>query len=179
MLYGKHIYLDAVREDDLPTSARWMADFEVTYHLWTTAVVPLSLEDEQEWFENRDQSSETTFTFYLRTIRDGQLIGLVSLIRYDMHNQIASLGIAIGERDEQNKGYGTEAMRLALNYGFNELNLHRIELTVSSFNPHAIHIYEKLGFQHEGIKRQALFRDGRYHDVIQMGILRNEWQSFR
>jgi len=179
LLSGEKVLLDAVRRDDLPISAKWTGDLDITYHLWTAAVKPITLEDEQEWFDNRDQYADTTYTFHIRTILDKQLIGQVGLSHYDARNRTAQLGIAIGIRDEQNKGYGTEAVRLIIDYGFREMNLNRIELAVSPFNPRAIHVYEKTGFTHEGVKRQALYRDGRYHDVIVMAMLRDEWRHFR
>jgi RimJ/RimL family protein N-acetyltransferase len=64
-----------------------------------------------------------------------------------------------------------------LRFAFRELNLHRVELEVFEFNPRAAHCYEKAGFQHEGIRRQALFRNGRYHDAHQMAILQEEFLS--
>ena len=77
------------------------------------------------------------------------------------------------------KGYGTEATRTILSFAFNELNLHRVELEVYDFNARAIRTYEKAGFRHEGTRRKALFRDGSYHDVHVMGILREEFMNQR
>jgi RimJ/RimL family protein N-acetyltransferase len=75
------------------------------------------------------------------------------------------------------KGYGSEAMRLMLDYGFGILNLHRIELDVFAFNERAIRAYEKLGFQKEGIKRDCLFYEYEYHDAIIMSILADEFKQ--
>ncbi|MCI0709573.1 MAG: GNAT family N-acetyltransferase [Chloroflexi bacterium] len=94
---------------------------------------------------------------------------------YDARNRAASIGIGIAEPAYREKGYGTEAMRLMLDYGFNELNLNRVELTVSSFNPRAIHVYKKVGFKEEGILRQCDYNDGQYYDVLVMSLLREEW----
>jgi RimJ/RimL family protein N-acetyltransferase len=66
-------------------------------------------------------------------------------------------------------------MQTLLRYGFQQLNLHRIYLRVFSENQRAVHLYEKLGFQQEGRWRQAEFRSGRYHDILWMGLLRDEW----
>jgi RimJ/RimL family protein N-acetyltransferase len=73
------------------------------------------------------------------------------------------------------KGAGTEAARLMLEYGFNVLELHRIDLEVFTFNPRAIHVYEKLGFKREGVRREVLLLEGTYHDSIVMGLLRYEY----
>jgi RimJ/RimL family protein N-acetyltransferase len=66
-------------------------------------------------------------------------------------------------------------MRLALDFAFRELNLHRICLTVFSYNPAAIKLYESLGFTREGVYREHLQRDGQRHDMILYGLLRREW----
>ncbi|PJF44100.1 MAG: N-acetyltransferase, partial [Phototrophicales bacterium] len=97
----------------------------------------------------------------------------------DLRNRSSEVGISIGQPSYWDQGYGTDAMRVLLRYGFYEINLHRIELKVYSFNERAIRSYEKLGFQKEVVARQAIFRDGQYHDVIIMGLLRSEWRDVR
>jgi RimJ/RimL family protein N-acetyltransferase len=66
-------------------------------------------------------------------------------------------------------------MTLALDFAFKELNLHRIQLTVYSYNPRAIRMYEKLGFQLEGTYREFLLRDGQHYDMLLYGLLSHEW----
>ena len=85
------------------------------------------------------------------------------------------MGIGLGEREYWGKGYGTDTMRLAVRYAFMELNLNRVTLNVFEYNPRAIRCYEKAGFRHEGRQRQFLNRNGRRWDVLEMGILRDEW----
>jgi len=90
---------------------------------------------------------------------------------------VAWLSIGIGEAEARGKGYGYDAMRLALNFAFNELNLHRIQLTVFSYNAAALALYNKLGFTHEGTYREFLRRDGQRHDMLLYGLLRDEWTT--
>jgi RimJ/RimL family protein N-acetyltransferase len=85
----------------------------------------------------------------------------------------------VGQTDCQNQGYGTEAVRLAMRFGFEELNLNRIELCVFDHNPRGIRVYEKCGFVAEGRMRQASFRHGQYRDVLRYAILRSEWSATR
>jgi RimJ/RimL family protein N-acetyltransferase len=66
-------------------------------------------------------------------------------------------------------------MRLMVNYGFKELNLHRIELDVFAFNTRAIRVYENIGFKREGLLRDTLFYDGEFHDTVLMSILEDDW----
>jgi RimJ/RimL family protein N-acetyltransferase len=89
----------------------------------------------------------------------------------------AYVGIGLGEAEFWGRGYGTDAMRLILRFGFDELNLKRVSLNTFEYNPRAIRSYEKAGFRYEGKVRGGLLREGRRWDVIYMGILRSEWQA--
>lgn len=105
------------------------------------------------------------------------ILGEVVLNDLDEHNQSANLRIALLKKAYFGKGYGTEAIRLILKYGFERLNLHRIELEVFDFNPRALHVYEKVGFIREGLRREVLYWQGRYHHAIMMGILKSDYEK--
>lgn len=105
------------------------------------------------------------------------VIGELSLMDIDRINRNAHVRIAIFESSNFGKGYGTEAMEMLLDYAFGNMNLHRIELSVYSFNERAIRSYEKLGFRKEGIQREVLYYDYEYHDAINMSILSREFQQ--
>ncbi|GAB6988284.1 GNAT family N-acetyltransferase [Paenibacillus pini] len=107
---------------------------------------------------------------------EDKVIGDIALLDIDLNNRNAHMRIALFNDEECSKGYGTEAMRILLNYGFGSLNLHRVELNVYSFNPRAIKAYEKLGFVKEGVQRDILFYDHEYHDAITMSILEDEFK---
>jgi RimJ/RimL family protein N-acetyltransferase len=115
--------------------------------------------------------------FTIRTLADNQLIGFVAFDGIDWQHGETFVAIGIAEPDYRGKGYGTDAMQLALCYAFSELNLQRVSLDVFEYNPRAIRSYEKAGFVVEGRQRAALRRDGRYWDLIYMGILRDEWEK--
>ena len=104
----------------------------------------------------------------------GELIGEVVLNNLDWPNKSASLRIAMWTPSQRNKGYGTEAAALLVDYGFDTLHLNRIELEVYASNPQARHIYEKLGFRLEGTRREALIWEGEKVDAHIMSILRSE-----
>ena len=103
------------------------------------------------------------------------LIGSISLHDIDHINRHAFIGIFIGEEEHRNKGYGTESMRLILDYGFKTLNLHNIMLSVHADNDAGITSYKKVGFREAGRRREWVFKDGRYIDVIYMDILAHEF----
>ena len=110
-------------------------------------------------------------------IPDGDvLIGHISLHNIDHFNRHAFLGIVIGESGHHNKGYGMEAVRLILDYGFNTLNLHNIMLSVHEDNYGGIACFKKVGFKESGRRREWLFKNGKYIDVIYMDILEHEFK---
>lgn len=107
---------------------------------------------------------------------DDTVVGEVVINEIDEDNRSANIRIALFNARYFGQGYGSKAMRLAVDYGFKVLKLHRISLGVFAFNPRAIHVYEKLGFKREGVFRDSLFWDGAYHDEHRMSILEHEWE---
>ena len=105
------------------------------------------------------------------------MIGTVGLVRYSPINRTATLGIFIGDKEYRNEGYGTEAIRLILDYGFNYLNLNNIKLDLMSFNERALKCYTKCGFKEYGRRRKCKFINGKYYDSIEMDILAEEFQG--
>ena len=129
----------------------------------------------KESFEKRAGKNENSFRFSVHTLADDKLIGGVGLWIASWTHADAWLGISIGERDYWGRGYGTDAMRLTVQYGFVELNLRRISLGLHAYNERALKSYEKVGFKLEGRMRQDGLRDGVRFDSLWMGILREEW----
>lgn len=172
MIEGKKIKLIAPRKEFIPKFLQWLNDPEILQFLLIYR--PLSLEQEEEWFKNA-MKAENQIYFSIIEKEGERLIGNIS-ISIEWKNRIGSLGIIIGEKSAWNKGYGTEAMKLLVNYGFEELNLNRMELEVFSSNPRAKRCYEKSGFKVEGCRRQAHYIKGRYIDLYILGILKSEWE---
>jgi RimJ/RimL family protein N-acetyltransferase len=131
---------------------------------------------EEQWFEAQLQD-DSGHVFVIETLKDGVPIGNLDLHAIDWVNRSAGCGVSICERTYWNQGYGTDALRTLLRFGFEELNLHRVFLQVFDFNERAIRCYEKIGFRHEGRLRQARFVEGRYVDELIMGLLGEEWQA--
>lgn len=132
----------------------------------------------QAWIEkDLDVDSKTieSFFFAIHALDSDQLLGFVSLFGINWNHGDTWVGIGLGEREHWGKGYGTDAMRVILRYAFSELNLHRVTLGVFEYNPRAIRSYEKSGFRHEGRIRKHLLKDSKRWDVLQMGVLREEW----
>lgn len=109
--------------------------------------------------------------------QDDVFIGVLRLAPIDVANRSARLGIGILDPARLGQGLGTEAIRLALAYGFDCLGLHRVSLTVLAENSRAIAAYTRCGFVVEGRFRDSLLRDGTWHDDLSMAILRPQWEA--
>lgn len=174
-LVGDKIYLRPLELTDAAAIAPWFNDPEVTRFL--RRYQPMSLFAEEE-FLRRQASNETDVVLGVVDKETDQLIGSAGL-HPEYRCRTAQFGIGLGEKTSWGRGYGTEATRLMVGHAFDTLNLNRVWLHVYEYNPRAQHIYEKLGFRVEGRLRQETYRDGRYWDVIAMGLLRPEWEAVR
>lgn len=177
MIYGERIRLRAPERSDLPQFVKWFNDPEVREGVMM--VTPLSLAREEQWFEKVLTSLDVEQPFVIEIEQAGSwtMIGTCSFHAFDWRCRSATVGIVIGEKAYWDKGYGTEAMRMILVRGFKTLNLNRIALEVFETNTRAIKAYEKAGFVQEGMKRQGMFQNGRYIDIIQMSVIRSEWKE--
>jgi RimJ/RimL family protein N-acetyltransferase len=171
---GKRVRLTILRKDDAATVARWTEDGGYL-RLQDTGVARPESEESIAADIERDNESPTTFAFAIRRIADNVLLGTVGLFDVEWANRTAWVGIGLGDRAAWNQGYGSEAMELVARYAFDELNLHRLQLTVIDYNPRAIAMYEKLGFVREGNYREFGERDGARYDLFLYGLLRPEW----
>jgi RimJ/RimL family protein N-acetyltransferase len=175
LFIGERVRLAAPVPEDAQFFARWNEDSEFMRQMDTDYARPRNVQDYEEI--TKSMRGENSMLFHVRTIRDDRLIGFVAVHNIEWNNQTGLISIGIGDPDYRSKGFGSEAMRLAMNYAFNELNLFRLGLDVIGDNSRAIHTYEKLGFRHEGSMRQAVHRDGKRVDRLIMGILREEWEA--
>ena len=174
-IIGENLYLRPLEEADAPMYVRWLNDPEVSRYL-EMGRFPLNLLRERDYIQGlyADQSN-MNLAIVLKD--DDRHIGSVGLHQIHPANPSAVFGIFIGEKDCWEKGYGTEAARLMLRHGFQALNLNRIHLRVFEFNMRAVRTYEKAGFVQEGVLRQEHYAEGSYHNVVLMGILREDWKK--
>lgn len=135
-----------------------------------------TLEQVQQYCQRVAQADDR-FDYAITVPGDPTYLGEVVLNNIDQINRSANFRIALASEKLFGKGYGTEATRLIIDFGFQSLKLHRIELEVYDFNPRAQHVYEKVGFVREGIRRDVLLWDGVYHSAIVMSILENEYKK--
>ena len=177
MILSKQVRLRAVEREDLPRFQRWLNDPEVTAGLMI--YLPLSQMDEQNWFETMLKAPPEEHPLVIEVLQGETWIPIGNCGIHDVDHRIRSgeIGIFIGEKSYWNQGIGTLVMRLFLKHCFDTLNLNRVFLRVYEDNLRAIRSYERAGFVHEGRMRQAMYKQGRYLDVLLMSVLRAEWDS--
>jgi len=150
---------------------KWRNDCDIM--AWTSPHIKQnSYEETERFFKERVISS---YSFMIYSYTADKFVGITSLTNVDSKNRNAEFIIDIGEKDIWGQGIGLEAMNLVLKYAFFEMNLHRVFLRVFSFNERAINLYKKIGFKIEGEMRESLFRDGKWHSIVFMGLLKKEY----
>ena len=179
LLENERIHLTLLLDDDMTPLAQWLSDFNLQRLANPGVLMPMTAQDllaPESWM-SADRNSPNSYIFAIRVKKKNDFIGVVALSNINSQARHAAFGINIAHPDYRGQGYGQEATKTMLRYGFLELNLNRIWLDVFSYNERAIRLYENVGFVHEGREREMIYRDGQYHDSIKMGILRREWKK--
>lgn len=172
MLKGKNIILRPLRFGDDALFFKWRNELDYI-GLTKSFRFPKHQGLEKDWLENamKDKSNKSVI-FIIENVKDNVSVGFVQLNQIDWISRNCSFGIAVPEKIEQGRGFGKEAMRLIFDYAFNCLNLEKISLEVTGFNANSIHLYEKFGFEKEGVLKKQYFWKGEYHDVLIYGLLK-------
>lgn len=174
ILTGKRVILRPYELDDAQIilesttepEGRWLTGTHATF----------TLEQVQRYLENALKADDRA-GFMILDAETKERVGEIVLMDIDEDNRNAVLRIALFGTEQFGKGYGTEALRLVVEHGFEHYGLHRIGLDVFAYNERAIHVYAKVGFRREGVQRDALFYNGAFHDSIMMAVLEDEWRA--
>ncbi|MEX0749817.1 MAG: GNAT family protein [Dehalococcoidia bacterium] len=176
MIEGTTVNLRAPDMSDLERNHRWINDREVARYLGGQARYLMSMAAEEAWMRGVcEQLQSYDRVFLAIETKDGRHIGNTNFFGAIPEQRRAELGIMIGEKECWSQGFGTDALRTLVRFGFDEMNFNRIVLQVFSYNPRAIACYRKLGFVEEVRMRQDMWHEGAYHDTIVMGLLRDEY----
>ena len=180
MLTGKQVVLRPVERDDLKLFHKWKNDEGImrlgnSYPDSSQSMVMLETEYEKV-LKGEDISRRD---YIIEEKANKRPIGWGGLQIYTRQRRMtsANLGLALGERDAWNKGYGTETVNLLLGLAFEQMNLHRTEWWTYPENKASLKLAAKTGFTEEGRLRSAVFFDNRYHDVVVLGQLKPDYDS--
>lgn len=169
-MMGSNIFLKVVEEKDLGKIFEWKNNYELS-RLIKTHAWPVATYEMEEWFK-KNQSDKKQVLFGVYDLKSEEIIGVVRLMYIDWISSVAEFGVFIGEEMSRGKGLGKEVVKLALDFAFRDINLHKVYLKVLESNTKAICLYETCGFAKEGLLRDHFWINGGYENVIIMGILR-------
>ncbi|HXH23422.1 MAG TPA: GNAT family protein [Dehalococcoidia bacterium] len=177
MLEGKLVRLRPMEPDEVDNYYRWLNDSEVKQYLNMRYF--FSRASEAEWLRSRTNQplSYNNLQFAVDVLKDGRHIGSIGLHEAHAEDRKATVGIAIGDRTAWDQGYGTDAMITLLRFAFDEMNLHRVMLTVDERNLRAVASYKKCGFLEEGRLRDDRYARGKYWATLVMGVLEDEFRA--
>ena len=172
VLEGQRVRLRPIREDDLDQLWEMLCDPEGRRLTGTHATFTREVAD--RWYRSRGRETDR-LDLAIADRGTDRCVGEVVLNDLDPDNRSCAFRISLVGPTVFDKGYGTEATRLILAHAFETVGVHRVELEVYDLNLRARHVYEKLGFVVEGVFRDALWWEDRFHDAIAMAILAPEW----
>ena len=169
---AENIYLSPVNIEDAEKYVEWFANSKISDNLHSTSKV-FNIVNENDWIANSLKNGNYIFSIIRKN--DNTLIGNCGFNSLNHIDRTGTIGIFIGSSENQNKGYGTQALNALVNYGFSVLNLNNIDLQVFDFNERAIKCYRKVGFKEYGRRHQAYYVNCEYHDVVFMELLKEDY----
>jgi RimJ/RimL family protein N-acetyltransferase len=167
--------LRKLEPEDAPNLYRFRNDPEVVRGLGGFSS-GYTLQAIQEWVERCGKAFDD-LVWAIACRESNICLGHAGLYQIDHRVRSCEFGILIGDPSQWGKGIGKEVTSAIIAYGFGELNMNRVELSVLASNTRALRLYQSLGFVQEGVKRKAQYRAGEYLDVVLMSMLRHERQQ--
>ncbi|EYE89497.1 hypothetical protein Q428_02415 [Fervidicella metallireducens AeB] len=164
MIKGEKVYLRALELEDARIISAWLNDRETNRNL--DIIYPLSKRYADSYVLEADEDrSKKIFMIMNMELKPIGLV-VISEIKWEYRN--CEIGIVIYDKSQRRKGLAKDAMKEALNFIFNEMNMHLVHLKVMEDNEAAINLYKSLGFQVEGVLKDRYFKNGRYINVLSM-----------
>lgn len=174
-LKGNSIILRNIKETDLEFLREMINDLAIKKMTVGETKQEVTIEEQKKWFENlKYEKNRQRFVIDL----EGKPIGVINLDNIDEKNKSASISIKIGKQNLKNKGYGTQALNLILEYAFERLDLQRIYANVLEYNNPSQKLFIKCGFQIDGIQRKAILKNENFYNLIMFSILKEEFKKY-
>lgn len=171
-IYGNKVVLRAMEIEDSELIIDMFNDPEIE-NLVGGWAFPVSLFSQKKWLELH-YNDQNTIRFVVDTKEDGP-IGIISLTDIDWKNKRASIGLKLAKKENRKKGWGTDATMAIMRYVFDELGFHRLDASRLAMNQASMRILAKCGFVEEGIRREYIYKGGQYRDLVEAGILADEY----
>lgn len=170
MISGSNINILALNKESESLILSWVNNPELKRNIGT--IYPISEFEHEVWFRNRAMDSINK-TYIIWHKSDKKIIGIVGNKNTDFINRNTEIFLYVGEEAYRGKGLGKEVVELFTEFLFKQLNMHKVYLRVFSYNIQALKCYKKLNFEVEGNFKEAIFKDGKYYDVIILAKLNN------
>ena len=174
MIHGKKVRLRAIEETDLDLMVQWFNDPDIANMVvgWD---FPISLSQQREWYR-QSLPDRRNQRWIVEDLKDGKVLGLTGLWDIDWHNRQALNAVKLGNVETQGKGYGTDIIMTVMTYAFFQVGLNRLWGEIIDYNVPSYKAYvEKCGWKFEGRLRQAVFRNGTFHDLYRVAILKDDF----
>ena len=171
MLKGKLIGLVAIEKEDLKQLRDWRNNPDFRKHF--REYRELSMRDQEIWFEEKVVNDPSTLMFSIRRLEDNELLGCCGFVYINWVHRHADLSLYIGWQDAyiDDEGYAEESCKLILDYGFRELCLNKVWTEIYKFDEKKKALYDKFGFQQDGLLRQNYWCDGKWWDSRMLSLL--------
>lgn len=174
---GEKCRLRPMRKEDKSITLPWRSDPEIIESI-VGYRFPVTEVSEDKWYDSvLNDQTRTRAIFAIEDLQDNSIVGHLHLNNIDWIARTSSFGIVIGDKDKQGQGIGTEATRILLRYGFDYLNLRKINLEVTEYNERAQKTYEKIGFKIEGILKDQVYLNNQYYDIILMSLFNIDFKK--
>ena len=171
-MVGEKVYLSPRNSCDALVAAKWLNNYEVAKYI-NQYVKTINEDSEREYLAKNNHE----YDYAIVDLESDKLIGFIDLKKVDFISRTATLGVFIGREEYLSRGYGSDAIKLILNFGFNFLNLNNIKLEVLGFNIRAIKAYQKCGFKKFGVWKNSHYAEGTYHDIVFMNVTKSEFNK--
>ena len=173
-LKGKKVTLRAIEKEDIEFLRTMLNDAEMEKNVigWSFAI---SQYEQEKWYENQIQN-KNNLRYIIET--EENKIGLATISNIDWKNRKASHGIKL-YGDMKGKGYGTDTVRTIMKYAFEELQLNKLYGTILEYNEASINLYKKCGWEVEGVLKESIFKNNKYNNELQVGILKKQYEEIK
>lgn len=170
LIYGERIVLRGVETRDNGMLLSLINDPDTEMMLGGSSW-PVSESEQLKWFERQELNKSSLRCIVALKEDERQAVGTLILSEIDQKNGTGHIHIKMAKNGTRGKGYGTDAIKALIEYSFNELRLHCIYANILSYNVASIRLFEKCGFQRDGVLRSRIFKQGKYFDVLAYSII--------